>query len=143
SPEKWANRRASKKSSLHLKMKDQTRARTLQLNEKIKVLYGKSGGDNLKLLRAARAWDYWVHLRDEPGSHGLVVREKSTEPSDREWQQIFQRLVEESFGARATSRLGDRMTMIICEVRHVRPIKGDKLGRVNFQNEKNRTFVYS
>jgi predicted ribosome quality control (RQC) complex YloA/Tae2 family protein len=139
-PQDWYREQKEKKDrrrELSVKgPKLEIKARRLDLTDEVHAYFGRSGADNLKLLRRARAWDYWVHLKDEPGSHGIVFRPKNKEIDVAQWRVVGAKLVEFSLGEKAKSRKGDRFEMLICEVRHVKPIKGDRLGRVNYQNEK-------
>lgn len=114
--------------------------RTLRLSDDMVAVAGKSAADNLKLLRKARAWDLWIHLRDYPSSHAILFRNKNATVSDAVLQQVFAWFVRNHLGNKFSQSAGERFHILVAETRHVRPIKGDKLGRVNFQNE--RTLIY-
>ncbi len=125
-----------KKVTSQIIEKSDARAKRFPISEKYELLIGKSGADNLKLLRKAGGHDYWLHLRDYPGSHGILHRNKGQDISDVDMQLAIQRFVKESHAAKHELKKGDPVDVIICECRFVRPIKGDKLGRVNYQNER-------
>lgn len=110
--------------------------RTLRINEELVAVAGKNAADNLKLLRKARAWDYWLHLQDQPGSHVILFRNKSTTVSDAVLRQVIGWFVKIQFGKKISDYAGDKLRVIVTECRHVRPIKGDRLGRVNYQDER-------
>lgn len=110
--------------------------RTLRINEELVAFAGKNASDNLKLLRKARAWDYWLHLQDRPGAHVILFRNKTTKISDAILRQVTEWLVKIQLGAKFEKHSKEKMKVIVAECRHVRPIKGDKLGRVNYQNER-------
>lgn len=110
--------------------------RTLRLTEELVAVAGKNAADNLKLLRKARAWDYWLHLQDQPGSHVILFRNKSTAVSDAVLRQVIAWFVRLQFGKKYSNYAGDKLRVIVAECRHVRPIKGDRLGRVNYQDER-------
>lgn len=114
--------------------------RTLRINEELVAVAGKNAADNLKLLRKARAWDYWLHLQDQPGSHVILFRNKSTAISDAVLRQVIGWFVRVQFGKKYSNYAGDKLRVIVTECRHVRPIKGDRLGRVNYQDE--RVLIY-
>lgn len=114
--------------------------RTLRLTEELVAVAGKNASDNLKLLRKARAWDYWLHLQDQPGSHVILFRNKSTSVSDAVLKQVVAWFTRIQFGKKYANYVGDKVKVIVTECRHVRPIKGDRLGRVNYQDE--RIFIY-
>jgi macrodomain Ter protein organizer (MatP/YcbG family) len=112
--------------------------RTLRLSDEVTVVAGKSAADNLKLLRRARAWDLWIHLRDYPSSHAIVFRNKSTKVADEDLRRVAAWFVKLHLGAKVDS--GARYEILIAECRHVRPIKGDSIGRVTYRDE--RTLIY-
>jgi predicted ribosome quality control (RQC) complex YloA/Tae2 family protein len=114
--------------------------RTLRLSDELTLISGKSAADNLKLLRKARAWDYWFHLRDVPSSHAILFRNKNTAVSEKTVQQAVEWYVRQHFGAKYKQHAGEKIQVLMAECRFVRPIKGDKLGRVTFQNERVVTF---
>jgi predicted ribosome quality control (RQC) complex YloA/Tae2 family protein len=114
--------------------------RTLRINEELVAVAGRNATDNLKLLRKARAWDYWLHLQDRPGAHVILFRNKSTNVSDATLRQVIEWFVRLQLGAKFAKHAGEKMKFLVAECRHVRPIKGDKLGRVHYQDE--RVLIY-
>jgi predicted ribosome quality control (RQC) complex YloA/Tae2 family protein len=102
---------------------------------------GKSGTDNLALLRRAKAWYLWMHLRDLPGAHLILQKNKNQMPSTDELHELANWLVKESGFAKHLQD-GDAYDVQYTECRFVRPIKGDSHGRVNYQNEKVLRFRY-
>lgn len=108
------------------------RLRKLSVNELGVVCYmGKSAQDNLDLLRKSKAWDYWMHLKDYPGAHAIIFRQKDQTISDQDLIKCARWLVREGLGEKQV-QLGGRFAVVMAECRHVRPIKGDKLGRVTY-----------
>lgn len=112
--------------------KAEARGRTLALSDGVTAFMGKSAADNMALLRKSRAWDYWMHLRDYPGAHAIVHRQRDQAVSDADLRKAAQWLAKES-------KAGGRVVVVIAECRHVRPIKGDRLGRVNYRQERQFT----
>ena len=100
----------------------------------LEVFIGKSAADNLAILRKAQPFDLWLHLRDFPGAHAIMRRTRGRNVTDAELQEAGQWVVEQSLGKRASA--GEKYDMLIVECRYVRPIKGDKLGRVNYSNDR-------
>jgi len=96
---------------------------------------GKNAKDNLALLRAARAWDLWIHLRDYPSSHVILSVPKGQSVPDSVLREAAVWLARETSQTKAFPS-GTRLEILVAECRFVRPIKGDKLGRVNYQNER-------
>ncbi len=111
------------------------RGRKLSLSSGAIAYCGRSAGDNLTLLRKAKAWDYWMHLKDYPGAHAIVHRQKEQVISESELNQVAEWLAKESLSAKSIS-LGQRLAVVIVESRFVKPIKGDKLGRVTYHSER-------
>ncbi|MFN9065949.1 MAG: DUF814 domain-containing protein, partial [Bdellovibrionales bacterium] len=101
---------------------------------------GKSAQDNLALLRAAKAWDLWLHLRDYPGSHLILSLDKGQSVPQEVLNEAALWLAESSVKSKVKLS-GMRFDVLVVECRFVRPIKGDKLGRVNYQNERVFTVI--
>ncbi len=115
------------------------RGRKLHLADDLEVYIGKSGADNLALLRKAQPFDYWLHLRDYPGSHAIIRRTRNRQVTDTELQSAGKWVVEQSLHKTPEQLSDQRFDVLLVECRYVRPIKGDKLGRVNYSND--RVFV--
>ena len=111
-------------------------ARTLRLDENLQAYIGKSAKDNLDILRRAQPFDLWLHLRDLPSAHVVIRKTRERQVTDAELRKIAHWLIAENFGKNAKSKSGESFDLIVCECRFVKPIKGDKLGRVNFQNDR-------
>lgn len=120
--------------------KADAKGRKMNLSSGAIAYCGKSARDNLALLRQAKAWDYWLHLRDYPGAHAIVHRKREQIISEKEFEQIAQWVAKESLAGKSLSD-GQRLDVVIVEARFVRPIKGDKLGRVTYHSEKTLTFT--
>jgi predicted ribosome quality control (RQC) complex YloA/Tae2 family protein len=121
---------------LGLKQKITYEGRTLHLEVGLQAVMGKSAKDNLSLLRKARAWDYWLHLRDYPSAHAIIFREKSQKVSELDLQKVGQWLVQQSLSKKVILS-GGQFTALLAECRFVRPVKGSP-GKVIYQHE--RTF---
>ena len=100
-------------------------------NKNLVCYMGKSAKDNIDLLRKAKAWDYWVHLKDYPSAHAIIHRQKAQAVTSAEMIRVATWLVKESFKDKK-SFAGIKIGVVYVECRHVRPIKGDKLGRVTY-----------
>ncbi len=129
-----AKQRGAPKKAVPAKLqRGDLKLRKRELGDGLTAFMGKSAQDNLNLLRKARAWDFWLHLRDYPSAHAILFREKHQAVSPEHFRQVGAWLVAESLSA--SQQMGD-FDLLICESRFVRPIKGDKLGRVNYSNER-------
>lgn len=132
--------RASHKPVLvDLMQKAEARGRKLKLASGAIAYCGKSGADNLALLRQAKAWDLWLHLKDYPGAHAIIHRQREQIISEPEVIQVSEWLARESLSSKSLM-IGQKMAVLVVECRFVRPIKGDKLGRVNYHSEKTLYF---
>ena len=99
------------------------------------TLMGKSAQDNLQLLRQAKAWDLWIHLKDYPSAYAIMQKAKEQKVSDLAITQASQWLVKESLKNKK-NLAGAKLSVVITECRHVRPIKGDRLGRVTYHHAR-------
>ncbi len=135
--EKAQNKKKSKAA------KATARFRTVQLSGGLVAKVGRSAADNLQLLRGAKPWDFWMHLRDYPGSHAIVSREKNKLVSDEVLRIVGQALVEQTFGAKSKQHIGERFEMIVAECRFVRPIRGDRHGLVNYSHDRTVGFRHT
>lgn len=115
--------------------KAKARGRKLHLDSGALAYCGKSASDNLALLRQAKAWDYWMHLKDYPGAHAIIHRERQQEIPTSEIQEVATWLAKESLASKSIM-LGQKVAVVMVECRFVRPIKGDRLGRVTYHSEK-------
>lgn len=97
----------------------------------VSVLMGKNAVENLKLLRQAKAWDLWIHLKDYPSAYAILQKPKDKNVSDDVITQASQWLVKESIKNKKHMD-GVKLAVVIVECRHVKPIKGDKIGRVTY-----------
>jgi predicted ribosome quality control (RQC) complex YloA/Tae2 family protein len=128
--------REQKASGENLLARADARGRRLKVGEDLEVYIGKSAGDNLALLRRAQPFDLWLHLRDQPGSHAILRRARGRLVSDAELMEAGRWVVEHSLGRRANELKGERHDLLVVECRFVKPIKGDRLGRVNYTNDR-------
>lgn len=115
------------------------KARKLDLAAETVVYMGKSAADNLAILRKSRAWDIWLHLKDYPSAHAVIFKSKNQELTSAQLNKVCEWFIKESKTIK-DPKPGDRIEFILCECRFVKPIKGDKAGRVNYQNQKNINF---
>lgn len=113
----------------------EVRGRKLHLASGAIVYCGRSAADNLSLLRKAKAWDYWLHLKDYPGAHAIVHRARNQDLPFAEIQKAALWVLKESMSSK-TLIAGEKYSVVLVECRFVRPIKGDKLGRVTYHSEK-------
>ena len=94
----------------------------------------------MQLLKRAKPWHVWLHLKDFPGALGFIVLNKGKKPSSEDLGQAAEGLVKQTFKSKANQKNQEKFEVIFAECRHISPIKGDKLGRVTVKNEK--SFIY-
>ena len=128
--------REEKDGAANLLSRADAKGRRIKVGGDLEVYIGKSAADNLALLRRAQSFDYWLHLRDQPGSHAILRRTRGRLVTDAEFIQAGRWVVEQSLGKRASELKGERHDLLIVECRFVKPIKGDRLGRVNYTNDR-------
>lgn len=116
--------------------KIKARGRKHQLADDLILYIGKSASDNLALLRAAQPFDLWLHLREQPGSHGILRRTRGRTVTDEELFRAGVYVAEQSMKQRANDLRGESFDLLIVECRYVKPIKGDRLGRVNYTHDR-------
>lgn len=116
--------------------KDNWKGYRFSVNPKVEVFVGKSAQENLNILRFAQSWDYWVHIKDYPGAHGIIRRPRGLDVTEEEFKNVACFIASRSKKSAHFLSPGDVFEVLIAECRYVRPIKGDKLGRVNYSNEK-------
>ncbi len=127
---------AEKKRSASLLVRSEARGRRFHVADDLEVYIGKSAEDNLRLLRKAQPFDYWMHLRERPGSHAILRRTRGRIVTDAEFLKVGVWVAEQSLKKRASELKGERYDLLIVECRFVRPIKGDSLGRVHYTNDR-------
>lgn len=131
----------ARKSSLDdLMQKTEARGRKLHLGSGALAYCGRSAADNLALLRQAKAWDYWMHLKDYPGAHAIIHRQRDQLISEKDIQEVAAWVAKESLSSKSLM-VGQKLAVVLVECRFVRPIKGDKLGRVTYHSERTFSFI--
>lgn len=110
------------------------KGRTKILGPGLRLYMGRSGKENLALLRKAKPWYLWLHLRDFPGTHGILEKPRSMSQVPVEvLRQAAQWVGEKSL---KKGLPGGKYEVLYTECRHVRPIKGAKAGQVTHSHEK-------
>jgi predicted ribosome quality control (RQC) complex YloA/Tae2 family protein len=101
----------------------------------ITAYMGKSASDNMDLLRNSKPHDLWLHLKDYPSSHAIIHRQKNQSVSDEDLKSICTWFVQEGLTEKQT-QLGGKFSVVVVECRHVKAVKGDKIGRVTYHNAR-------
>lgn len=131
---KFVSEKQNQKQRTDRKVEGRFRKLTLE-DQNLTCYMGKSAKDNIDLLRRAKAWDYWIHLKDYPSAHAIIHRQKEQNVSDATFVKVATWLLKESLNERQLMK-GSKFAVVFVECRHVRPIKGDKLGRVTYHEAR-------
>lgn len=136
-PNSFVARSSSEVSNKNdLLVRTEARGRRFKVAEDLEVYVGKSAADNLALLRGAQPFDYWLHLREQASSHAILRRTRQRQVTDVEFVAAARWVVEQTLKKRAADLKGQRFDILIVECRYVRPIKGDRLGRVHYTHDR-------
>lgn len=104
---------------------------------KFSLALGKSGVDNLALLRQAKSWDYWFHIKQGAGPHLFLYRNKGEIVDDSLLKEAAHYLLEQS----VFKSNGSGYYEVVCaEVKFVKPIRGEIPGLVRYSHEKTFSF---
>jgi len=120
--------------------KSNSKGRKKVFADGIEAVLGKSAGDNLAILRQAQAWHLWVHLKDDPGAHAIILRGRNQNVPQQVIEEVAEWVMKESSHGKGIG-IGVRYEVIVVECRHVRPIKGDRLGRVTYHHPQVFSFA--
>ena len=116
-------------------LKIETRKKMIDEELDVVCYIGKSAQENVKLLKAAKSWHIWIHLKDYPSAYGILFYGKNLKLSDQHIRAASQWFVEESFRHKKETP-GTKVKVIFAECRYVKLIKGDRLGRVTYSLAK-------
>ncbi|MCP1222838.1 NFACT family protein [Sebaldella sp. S0638] len=122
--------------------------RKIKLNKKIKreilsyqfedftILVGRNSRENEEIsFTKGNSNDIWLHIKDLPGSHVLILRE------NREVPDSVLLYAANLAGLYSKSGIGDKVTIDYCEKRFVKKIKKSKPGNVTYINYKSTDVV--
>lgn len=115
-----------------LQKKSGAKTKSKNIANDLRIHIGKSAKENVLLLRKAKPWFLWMHLKDLPGNHLIVEKNKNRELSEKELQLAAKELI----ASKASLTIGESFEVQFAECRYIKPIKGDKLGRVKVTQEK-------
>lgn len=137
-PEQWAKLHSNKSDvSLQSKhKKNPVDARKFEISPDCIAYAGKSAQNNMLLLRQAKPWHYWMHIKDQPSSHVIIQCQKNRKIEFSDIEKVMKWWMHASSALAKTFQSGDKVPVLVTQCRYVRPIKGDKLGRVNYSHEQ-------
>jgi hypothetical protein len=131
------SRNRSKRSQLASKGDRQIQARKKMIDDVqgVTCYMGKSAQENVKLLKSAKSWYIWLHLKDYPSAYAILFYAKNIKLSETHVFKAAKWLVEESFKNKKEIS-GYKVKVVFAECRYVKLIKGDRLGRVTYSLSK-------
>lgn len=120
------------KKTADLQAKTGAKTKSKNISADLRIHIGRSAKENVLLLRKAKPWFLWMHLKDLPGNHLIVEKNKNRELKHNELILAAKELVQ----LKKQFLAGESFEVQYAECRYIKPIKGDKLGRVKVTNEK-------
>lgn len=118
------------------------KGRTREFDDGIRAYIGKSGTDNLKLLRQSKAWYIWVHAKDWPSAHAIIAINKGQRVPPAVLKDVCLWVLKETVSEKQwQSWLGIKVDFLYTERRYLQPIKGDHHGRVRYTEAKTITLA--
>jgi len=133
----WAKSRTQNTTNqLKLKKDQKLKFKTINLDSDHKVLLGSSAKNNSDLIKASKPWYIWMHLRDYPSSHAVIICEKNKPPARSILIKASEELVKHNFKAKKIKYEGLKFDLIYCEIRHLKQIKSSP-GKVTYSKDKN------
>ncbi len=112
------------------------RVRQVKLKE-FWVRRGRNAEENLTLLREAKPWHWWLHLRDEPGAFAIILCERKSILTKPYLAEVAQWLIRESV---RRSWVGlEKFSVVATRCQFVTPIRGDRKGAVTYTQAEHFT----
>ena len=101
-----------------------------------KIFVGRNNKENEEItFNKGTSRDIWLHVKDIPGSHVLIIREYKE--LDEDTLYYAARLA----GEFSKAGKGDKVTVDYCEKKFVKKIKNSKPGNVTYTNFKTLTVI--
>ena len=101
-----------------------------------KIFVGRNNKENEEItFNRGTSRDIWLHVKDIPGSHVLIIREQKE--VDEETLLYAAKLA----GEFSKANKGDKVTVDYCEKKFVKKIKNSKPGNVTYTNFKALTIT--
>lgn len=111
-------------------------ARKLELGHDFVAYLGKSAKHNTELLRRAKPWHYWMHIKDHASAYVIIHCQKNKKISFSEVEKTLKWWASLSGAQNSYFQEQSKCSVLVTQCRYVRPVKGDKLGRVTYAHEQ-------
>ena len=100
------------------------------------ILVGRNNKENEEItFNRGTSRDIWLHVKDIPGSHVLIIREQKEVDDDT---LLYAAKLAGEF---SKASKGDKVTIDYCEKKFVKKIKNSKPGNVTYTNFKTLTIT--
>lgn len=109
--------------------------RKLEVSNELSLYIGKSAKDNIQLLKNSKSWEIWFHLKDYPSAYAITRRNKGVPVSSSDLVKMATWFAKECFKSKK-EKSPAYIEVIYTEIRFVKLVKGDRLGRVTHANTK-------
>ncbi len=139
-----AQKTSVKKNLKILKSKtDKARVlRFLEISKEIRAFCGKSAKENMELLRKAKSWYIWMHLKDYPSGHLILDIPKNYKISEKDLKQCGLFLFKTAAPKKLHSVNRVKFEVIFTEVKFVKSVKSAKNGLVQPSRIKTRLYEW-
>lgn len=114
----------------------------ISLDQSWQLWVGRNAAQNDELLKLARPFDIWIHLRDYPGAHGILRGPKNKEPSPAQMAFACRVVAQLSQGSKKKFQPGEHLDFILAPKKFVRKPKGAPPGQVLVEREKVKRVIF-
>lgn len=119
------------------------KARIFWPESNLRALCGRSSKENIELLRKAKPWHLWMHLKDYPSGHLILEKPKGADIKEEQLKKCADFLFQIAAPKKLLKEEGLPYEIIFTDCRYVRPIKGERLGLVCYSKEESRLYKWS
>ncbi len=116
--------------------------RALEIKPGVRALCGKSAKENMELLRKAKSWHIWMHLKDYPSGHLILDIPRNYAVSEKELESCGLFLFKVAAPRKLHASDQVKFEVIFTEAKFVKPIKGAKSGLVQPSRTKARLYEW-
>jgi predicted ribosome quality control (RQC) complex YloA/Tae2 family protein len=103
---------------------------------------GRNAAQNDELLKLCNPHDWWIHLRDHPGAHGILRGPKKSEPPIQFLEFACRVVAQLSQGRKEIFSEGEKIDFIVVPRKFVKKPKGAAPGRVIIEREQVRRIAF-
>lgn len=116
--------------------------RHLQVSETLRAFCGKTAQENLDLLRKAKSWHIWMHLKDYPSGHLILASPKNYVATEEELKKCALFLFKVAAPKKLHVAEEVSFEIIFTQTKFVKPIKGAKSGLAQPSRTESRVYLW-